>query len=55
MEAERNSLWGEKQAVEQEKSGLREELVRVEQEKMELDTEKHGKLCFSQDPCSKNL
>ena len=35
---------GEKSALEQEKSGIREELVRVEQEKMDLDTEKHGEL-----------
>ena len=49
MEAERNTLYGEKQAVEQEKYGLREELVRVEQEKMEIDNEKSGEqiLCIS--------
>ena len=42
MEAEKSSILGLKQAVEQEKTGLREELVRVEQEKLDIDTEKAG-------------
>ncbi len=42
MEAEKNSLMGEKGSVEQEKAGLKEELVRVEQEKLDLDSEKSG-------------
>lgn len=42
MEADKGQLFGEKQAVEQEKTGLREELVRVEQEKLDLDSEKSG-------------
>ena len=33
---------GEKAALEQEKLGIRDDLVRVEQEKMDLDTEKLG-------------
>ena len=43
MENEKAVVYGEKQALEQERSGIREELVRVEQEKMDLDTEKAGK------------
>jgi hypothetical protein len=35
-------LNGEKAALEQEKAGIRDDLVRAEQEKMDLDTEKHG-------------
>ncbi len=42
LEAEKGHLLGEKQAVDQERTGLREELVRVEQEKMDLDNEKAG-------------
>lgn len=37
---------GEKQSLEQEKFGIKEELVRVEQEKMDLDTEKMCKSCL---------
>ena len=53
MEQERAALAGEKQALLQEKYGLREDLVRVEQEKMDLDTEKKGKfILFSSRHCS---
>jgi hypothetical protein len=42
LEAEKDELYQRKGAVELEKFGLREELVRVEQEKMDLDSEKAG-------------
>ena len=44
LEAEKDELYQRKGAVELEKFGLREELVRVEQEKMDLDNEKSGKV-----------
>ena len=44
MESERNQLWSAKQNLESERLGLRDELVRAEQEKMEVDNEKHGVL-----------
>ena len=37
MESERNQLWSAKQNLESERLGLRDELVRAEQEKMEVD------------------
>ena len=46
MEAEKGELVGLRQAVEQEKSGLKDELLRVEQEKMDLDNEKTGIYLF---------
>lgn len=43
MEVEQVSLIGEKDVFEMEKIGIKEELVRVEQEKMDFDIEKMGK------------
>jgi len=34
----------EKSSIEQEKNGLREEMVRVEDEKLDLESEKSGRL-----------
>ena len=48
LEAEKSSLSGEKAALEQEKAGIRDDLVRAEQEKMDLDTEKHGECVVMQ-------
>ena len=51
LEAEKSSLSGEKAALEQEKAGIRDDLVRAEQEKMDLDTEKHGE-CIVMQTCT---
>ena len=42
VEAQNGAILGDKMAVEQEKTGLREELVRVEQEKLDVENEKQG-------------
>lgn len=42
MEAEKNSIASEREVVEQEKRGLRDDLIRVQQEKIDVETEKAG-------------
>ena len=42
MEAEHAALHGEKQSIEQQKLVLKEELIRTEQEKLDIDNEKSG-------------
>jgi len=42
MESDKLALQKERSALEQEKAGLREELVRVERDKLDGDTEKSG-------------
>jgi len=53
MSEEKAVLISEKGAGEQERVGLREELVRVEQDKMDLETDKSG--VYSQKICSSPL
>lgn len=42
MEAEKNAIASEREVVEQEKRGLRDDLIRVQQEKIDVETEKAG-------------
>ena len=44
MELEKKAILNEKAVVEQEKIGLSEDLIRVEQQKMDIDAEKSGEL-----------
>lgn len=44
LENEKAQLAADKISAEQERFGLREELLRVEQEKMDIETEKTGNL-----------
>ena len=50
MEAEKGAILAEKSVIEQEKEGLRDELIHLEQDKMNRESEKIGTIqisCFS--------